>query len=168
MGYCRDCAFLEIRAIKKSIALRFLAGFLLIAFVSMVSSYARQNAVEADYGNMSIPLTGAYVTINGTAFRQMFEPAEATIRLRTFILFIAPFGGRIRRADEKYRSHIAEAQVNAVGIERSFVMGSAHSQESAGMLFFEAIIAVISGPFFFFYRPIRIIKLRKYIRSIEG
>ena len=162
MGYCYTCAVLEIAAIKKSIALRFLAAAFLIALVFFVSRYASANGYQGEHGNMVIPLVTGTLTINGHAFRQMFEPTPAAEALRTFALFFGPFGGRIRKKDEKYNSHIAAAQLNAATVERSFAMGSAYSQESAGMLFIEIALSVISGPFFFVYRPLRMRRLKAY------
>ena len=186
MGYCKSCAAKEIKLIQKSIGLRFLCCMLLIALVFFVSYYVRNSAVEGElvfsdvYArviveerasvNMLIPLpfSGAVLAINRHAFRAMFEPAPQTELLRAVLIASGSFGGRFKLKSDKYRSRIAEAQVQAATVERSFTMGSPHSQESTGLLLIEIFLTVISGPFFFVYRPYRIIKLRAYIKETEG
>jgi len=138
----------------------------MIVLVFLVSHYGRNRGIAAEYGNMSIPIVfGSYITINGHAFMRMFEPSESTELRRIAVIFFASFGAKVSLRSDKYKSRTAEAQLGASRIEGAFAMGSIHSQESAGLLFMEIFLTVISGPFFIFYRPYRIIKLSKYIKD---
>lgn len=168
IGYCILCARKEILNIKKSLVIRVIVSIVLILLVFSVSYYARNRAIAAEHGNMSIPIgIGGHITINGHAFERMFEPTEGMELRRIIFFFFASFGAKVSLRNDKYKSKTAEAQLGAARIEGAFAMGSIHSQESAGLFFMEMFLTVISGPFFLFYRPYRIMKLSKYIQNSQ-
>lgn len=166
IGVCRRCAEKELQAIPKRIRKSLVGGVIMVAVVLLIGMYVRANAFESPFPEYQdavlIPVLGGNMAISDRAFENIFYPTEPGRTIFLLLCFFLPSSSFITLQYNTYR-HQAETNIFKSGLVFRDVGTSVNQRmDDIGLFVISVLLSVISGPFFFIYRFVRLRKLKMY------
>ena len=155
IGVCGRCAEKELQEIPKRIRKSLIGGVIMVAVVLLIGMYVRANAFESplpEYQDaVLIPILGGNMAISDRAFENIL-----------LLCFFLPSSSFITLQYNTYR-HQAETNIFKSGLVFRDVGTSVNQRmDDIGLFVISVLLSVISGPFFFVYRFVRMRKLKMY------
>lgn len=169
LGFCKECAAKEIPKLKKRILISSIIGVILVILAFSAIYYARSNFIISDRrgseGDVFIPTFLGYLGLNIRAFNAMTNLSVAKRIFLGLVCFLAPFGSYIQLEIHSFRRKTETELYSSEPISGNIAAKAGVEKiDDISLFIVSLILSALSGPFFFLYRPYKLVQLSNYLK----